>query len=62
MLYEVITIVDRIMLSCGTASADFERVQQILSRLPQLYFICIDVANGYAERFVEFVKQRNNFV
>jgi len=50
-------IVDRIMLSCGTASADFERVQQILSRLPQLYFICIDVANGYAERFVEFVKQ-----
>lgn len=48
-------IYQRIMVSTGVADADFEKLTQILQRFPQLNFICIDVANGYAEAFVEFV-------
>lgn len=31
------------------------KTQQILSQNPQLNFVCIDVANGYSEHFVQFV-------
>jgi len=52
----------RIMVSTGTSDPDFERLEQILEAHPQLEFICIDVANGYAEAFVEFVRRvRGNF-
>ncbi len=33
----------------------FRKTQQILSQNPQLNFVCIDVANGYSEHFVQFV-------
>lgn len=45
----------RIMVSTGTAEADFKRLGAILAEHPELTYICIDVANGYAEAFVEFV-------
>jgi len=45
----------RIMVSTGTSADDFERLGTILKAHPQLEFVCIDVANGYAEAFVEFV-------
>ncbi len=55
-------IYQRIMVSTGTAEADFSVMQTIIERHPKLAFICIDVANGYAESFVEFVKQvRDSF-
>lgn len=47
--------VQRIMVSTGTSQADFAKLEEILQQNPQLAFICIDVANGYAEAFVEFV-------
>ncbi|MCD6580727.1 MAG: GMP reductase [Desulfuromusa sp.] len=50
------TIFQRIMVSTGTAEADFSHLKNILLQHPELAFICIDVANGYAESFVEFVK------
>jgi len=49
------SIFERIMVSTGVSDADFEKLSQIIERHPQLNFICIDVANGYAEAFVEFV-------
>ncbi|MBE0500756.1 MAG: GMP reductase [Desulfuromonadales bacterium] len=49
------SIFDRIMVSTGVSDADFEKLSHIIERHPQLNFICIDVANGYAEAFVEFV-------
>jgi GMP reductase len=49
-------IYQRIMVSTGTAKTDFTQLKKILSQHPQLEFVCIDVANGYAESFVEFVK------
>lgn len=55
-------IFQRIMVSTGTAEVDFLNLKKVIDHHPQLRFICIDVANGYAETFVEFVKQvRDNF-
>jgi len=48
---------DCIAVSTGTGENDAKRTQQILSEFPQLKFICIDVANGYSEHFVDFVKR-----
>ena len=39
-------------VSIGSADSDFEKLQQIMSRVP-VSMICLDVANGYTERFVE---------
>ncbi len=46
-----------IALSTGTGSQDFEKIAQLMTANPQLKYICIDVANGYSEHFVSFVKQ-----
>ncbi len=50
-------IFSRIMVSTGVMDEDFEKTQQILTQHPDLQFICIDVANGYAESFVDFVSR-----
>jgi GMP reductase len=50
-------IADFIAVSTGTSSKDFEKLAQLFEAHPQLRFICIDVANGYSEHFVAFVKQ-----
>jgi GMP reductase len=46
-----------IAVSTGTGKQDSEKVKQILTEFPQINFICVDVANGYSEFFVNFVKQ-----
>ena len=50
-------IYQHIMASTGTAQQDFEHLVQIINSHPQIEFICIDVANGYAEAFVDFVQR-----
>ncbi|MBH1958771.1 MAG: GMP reductase [Flavobacteriia bacterium] len=56
------SIYDYIALSTGTGNADEEKIKQIIDAHPQIEFLCIDVANGYSEHFVEFVKNaRRNF-
>jgi GMP reductase len=45
-----------IAISTGANEADYNKVKAILEKEP-ISFICIDVANGYTERFVEFVSQ-----
>jgi GMP reductase len=46
-----------ILVSTGTSDNDFDQTNKILSLHPSLDKICIDVANGYSEHFVDFVKQ-----
>ncbi|WP_068475563.1 GMP reductase [Saccharicrinis aurantiacus] len=46
-----------IAVSTGTGEADSQKVAALMSAHPQLQFICIDVANGYSEHFVAFVKE-----
>jgi GMP reductase len=45
-----------ITVSAGTSKSDFEMVQAVLSAIPAIRMICIDVANGYSEHFVDTVK------
>ncbi len=52
-----IDIFSYIAISTGTGKNDAEKVAEIIKTNPQLQFICIDVANGYSEHFVNFVRQ-----
>lgn len=45
------------MVSTGTSEADFVKLKKILALSPLLRFVCIDVANGYSEHFVNFVQK-----
>ena len=45
---------DRFAVSTGTSDSDFERLKTIAEKI-RLEFICIDVANGYQERFADYV-------
>ncbi|MBW8362517.1 MAG: GMP reductase [Kaistella sp.] len=51
------SIYDYIALSTGTGKGDEEKIRQIVEQHPKIAFLCIDVANGYSEHFVEFVKK-----
>lgn len=50
-------ILNYIAVSTGTGSADSEKLAAIFKLNPDLKFICIDVANGYSEHFVNFLKK-----
>ncbi|XP_025746734.1 GMP reductase 1 isoform X3 [Callorhinus ursinus] len=45
-----------VAVSSGSGKSDLEKMSDILEAVPQVKFICLDVANGYSEHFVEFVK------
>ena len=56
------SIYDYIALSTGIGKNDEGKIQQIVDAHPKINFLCIDVANGYSEHFVEFVrKMRESF-
>ena len=46
-----------IAISMGTGKEDALKTAKIIEHNPLLKFICIDVANGYSEHFVRFLKQ-----
>jgi GMP reductase len=52
-----------VMVSTGTnaifdsSAEDYQNMKTIVNRWPEIKFICIDVANGYQENFVDFVKR-----
>ncbi|WP_299100448.1 GMP reductase [uncultured Winogradskyella sp.] len=48
---------DFIAISTGTGNEDSNKLKAVFESNPQLKFICIDVANGYSEHFVNFVQQ-----
>lgn len=48
---------DFLWVSTGTSSEDFEKLNELLVRHSRLKTICIDVANGYSEAFVDAVKR-----
>ena len=50
-------IENHIAVSTGTGEQDAQKVQDIFLANPSLKYICIDVANGYSEHFVAFVKK-----
>lgn len=56
------TITNYLAVSTGTSEQDAKKLETIFLACQELNFICIDVANGYSEHFVDFVKQtRKNY-
>ena len=57
---DVLDLVSRVdtnyfAVSTGTGEKDFQKLQRILNAVPEIKFICIDVANGYSEHFGDYV-------
>uniref|UniRef100_A0A8C5WEX4 GMP reductase n=1 Tax=Leptobrachium leishanense TaxID=445787 RepID=A0A8C5WEX4_9ANUR len=47
---------ENVAVSSGTGQSDFQHLEEVLSAVPQIRYICLDVANGYSEQFVQHVK------
>lgn len=45
-----------VAVSTGTGEGDFDKISAVVAAVPELQYICVDVANGYSEHFVHFVK------
>lgn len=50
-------IEDYTAVSTGISEADLVHLNAVIQMNPHIKFICIDVANGYAQHFVDFVKR-----
>ncbi|KAJ8931270.1 hypothetical protein NQ314_015836 [Rhamnusium bicolor] len=46
-----------IAASSGIAEQDFTRLCDILNAISDINFICLDVANGYSQHFIEYVRK-----
>ncbi|PIO76489.1 putative GMP reductase [Teladorsagia circumcincta] len=46
-----------VAVSSGISDRDFEKLKEICDDVPALEYICIDVANGYSEYFIEFIRK-----
>ena len=45
-------VLNYIAVSSGSKEEDFQKLKEILKEIPEINFICLDVANGYTEHFV----------
>ena len=53
---------DYAVVSTGISDSDFQKLTDILTEIPELKWICIDVANGYMEKMTAFcIKVRETF-
>jgi GMP reductase len=52
-------VMDSCFVSIGISDHDFEKLQS-LSKIIPISFICLDAANGYTERYVEFLSRLRN--
>ncbi|XP_018568103.1 GMP reductase 1-like [Anoplophora glabripennis] len=46
-----------IAASSGITDADFIRLSDVLNAIQGITFICLDVANGYSQHFIEYVRK-----
>lgn len=49
--------VDNLAVSSGIGENDWKKMKELFAALPEINYICLDVANGYTEYFVDFVKK-----
>lgn len=55
--YVMICIVlQHVAASTGTGEGDLKKLCAIIEAVPDIKYICVDVANGYSEHFVQFVR------
>ena len=54
---------DYLCISSGSSDFDFNKTRTILMKIPQIYMIMLDVANGYTEHFVDVLRNlEKNFL
>jgi GMP reductase len=46
--------------SMGITDADHEKFRTVYEQAPDIKYVCIDVANGYSQRFIGFVRDFHN--
>ena len=51
---------ENVAVSTGITESDRLAVDNVLKRHPDIKYVCIDVANGYSERFIDFVADFRN--
>lgn len=49
--------IDSIAVSTGISDADYLKTSVILTKFSEIEYICVDVANGYTESFVKFIRK-----
>lgn len=49
--------IDHVAVSTGITDNDQKRLDLFMERNPLIRYICIDVANGYSERFIDYVEK-----
>jgi len=47
-------------VSTGITESDLIKCEKVLKMYPDVKYVCIDVANGYSERFINFVAEFRN--
>ena len=50
-------VLGKIAISSGSGQEDYAKLKEIVARVPEVKYICLDVANGYSEHFVTLVRQ-----
>uniref|UniRef100_A0A1I7X6C1 GMP reductase n=1 Tax=Heterorhabditis bacteriophora TaxID=37862 RepID=A0A1I7X6C1_HETBA len=51
------SVFNHIAVSSGISDNDFTKLRAVCEVVPSLEYICLDVANGYSEVFVEFIRK-----
>lgn len=51
------TALKHMAVSSGSGDEDFKKLKAIAAGVPGIRYICLDVANGYSEHFVDFVRK-----
>lgn len=46
-----------VAVSSGMSDADFDKLRAICDAIPAIEYVCLDVANGYSEHFVDFIRR-----
>ena len=44
-------LINNVAIGAGIVEEDFDRVKQTIDLTPSIKYLCVDVANGYTERF-----------
>lgn len=50
-------VLKNVAVSSGSSAEDYEHLKEVLAAVPQIAYICLDVANGYSEHFTSFVRE-----
>ena len=51
----ILFLIQNLAVSSGTSESDAENLKRIVDKVPDIEYLCLDVANGYSEHFVSFV-------